>query len=162
MGLTKSPRGYFKIIKGIQDEWKTIDRRILMRSINNLYESNLVGQKDNKDGTVTLILSKKGHKIALAYNLEEMTILKTKWDKKWRVVMFDIPEKLKKVRESLRHHLKRLGFLELQRSAFIIPFECKSEIEYVVEFYNIKKFVRFLEVHAIDNELEFKRKFHIT
>ncbi|MSU45238.1 MAG: CRISPR-associated endonuclease Cas2 [Candidatus Zambryskibacteria bacterium] len=98
----------------------------------------------------------------MAYDLEKMTISKTKWDKRWRIVMFDVPEKLKKVRETLRYQLKRLGFLELQRSVFIFPFECSKELEYVIEFYNIKKFVRFAEVDWIDNELDLKHKFRLV
>ncbi|MBI4156072.1 MAG: CRISPR-associated endonuclease Cas2 [Candidatus Zambryskibacteria bacterium] len=160
--MTRSPRDYFKIVKGIHTEWEKINRRSLMRSIKNLYHSKLIQQKDNKDGTVTFTLSKEGKKVALIYDMEKMIILKTKWDKKWRIVMFDIPERLKKVRDTLRYQLKRLGFIELQRSVFVLPFECENEIEYIIEFYDIKKHVRFVEAYRIDNALELKYKFHLT
>ena len=132
-----------------------------MYSINSLYKSKLVDQKDNKDGTTTFILSAEGKKIALTYNLENMAISKHSWDKKWRIVIFDVPEKFRKVREALRHHLKRLGFIKLQHSVFVLPFKCRNEIEYVVEFYNIRRFVRFIEAVSIDNELDLKHKFHL-
>ena len=161
LSLVRSPRGYFKILNSIHAEWKEIDRRTLIRSIKILYQSNLIKQKDNKDGTTTFVLSKEGREVALTYNLEEIVIPKTKWDKKWRIVMFDIPEKLKKVRDTLRYQLKKLGFIELQRSVFVIPFECQNELEYIIEFYNIKRFVRFIEAYSIDNELDLKHRFQL-
>ena len=144
MGLSRTPRGYFKVLKEMHQSWKEINKRSLMFSINSLYKSKLVNQKNNKDGTTTFVLSTEGKKVALTYNLENMTISKHPWDKKWRIVIFDIPEKLKKVRETLRYHLKRLGFMKLQHSVFVLPFECRNEIEYLIEFYNFRKFVRFI------------------
>ena len=75
--------------------------------------------------------------------------------------MFDIPERLKKVRETLRYQLKRLGFLELQKSVFVLPYECEHELEYITEFYNIRKYVRVILADKIDNELDLKNKFSL-
>ena len=161
LGLSKSPRGYFKILKGINNQWKDINHRALQRSLRTLYQSHLIRQQNNNDGTTTFILSSKGKEVALRYDLEQMVIAKNKWDKKWRVVMFDVPEKLKKIRETLRYQLKKLGFLELQRSVFVLPYECGNEIEYIIEFYNIRKYVRMLIVDKIDNEIDLKRKFSL-
>lgn len=147
------------MLKEMHKSWREINKRSLMFSINSLYKSKLVKQKNNKDGTTTFILSAEGKKIALTYNLENMTIFKHLWDKKWRIVIFDIPEKIKKVREALRYHLKRLGFMELQHSVFVLPFECRNEMEYLIEFYNIRRFVRYIEAHYIDSELDLKHKF---
>ncbi|MEK7176046.1 MAG: CRISPR-associated endonuclease Cas2 [Patescibacteria group bacterium] len=161
LGLSRSPKGYYKILNEMGKEWRTINRRILISAISHLYKSKLVNQKENKDGTVTFILSDQGKKIALTYNLDKMTIPRGKWDKKWRLVIFDIPEKKKPIREALRGHLKRLGFIELQHSVFVLPFECRNEVEYLIEFYNIRKFVRYIEASHIDNELDLKHRFHL-
>ncbi|OHA88916.1 MAG: CRISPR-associated endonuclease Cas2 [Candidatus Zambryskibacteria bacterium RIFCSPHIGHO2_02_FULL_43_14] len=162
LGLSRSPRGYLKILGAIHEEWKEIDRRYLISSIRTLYKSKLIHQKDNKDGTTTFILSSEGKRAALTYNLDKMVVKRHKWDKKWRIVIFDIPEKKKKIREMFRYQLKRLGFIELQRSVFVISFECRNEIEYIVEFYNIRKFVRFIEASHIDNELDLKHRFSLV
>jgi len=68
---------------------------------------------------------------------------------------------LKKVREAFRYHLKRLGFVELQHSVFITAFKCHDEIEYLIEFYNARRFVRYIEADYVDNELDIKRKFDL-
>jgi DNA-binding transcriptional regulator PaaX len=161
LGFSRSPKKYFKILKETHKAWKDIDKRLLKSSIKNLYSSKLIQQKNNKDGTTTFILSAEGKKRALTYNLERLVIKKHKWDKKWRIVIFDIPEKKKKIRDILRYHLKQLGFVELQHSVFVLPFACRNELEYIIEFYNIRKFVRFIEANFIDNELNLQHHFHL-
>lgn len=162
LGLTHSPKKYFSVLKEIRKEWGEINRTSLNRAIRSLYKSKLVGTKTEKNGTFTLILSKNGERIALSYNLEKMKIkIPTNWDKKWRVVMFDVPERLKKVRESLRYHLRNIGFCELQKSVFIHPFPCDDEIEYITEFYNARQHIRFLLVEEVDNNLDLKKHFQL-
>ena len=161
LGFSRSPRGYFKVLRETHKAWKEIDRRYLVSSIKALYKSKLIHQNNNKDGTTTFILSSEGRKVALTYNLDNMTVKKHQWDKKWRIVIFDIPEKKKKIREAFRYQLKRLGFLKLQRSVLVLPFECSNELEYVIEFYNIRRFVRFIEANHIDNELDLKHQFSL-
>jgi DNA-binding transcriptional regulator PaaX len=46
------------------------------------------------------------------------------WDGKWRILMFDIPERKRKMREMLRVMLARTGFLRLQDSVWIYPYSC--------------------------------------
>ena len=160
--MTRSAKKHFRIIRSVGKEWKKIDKRALEAAIDSLYKSRLISEKNNRDGTTTFTLSVEGKETALTYNLENMLISKHVWDKKWRIVIFDIPEKLKKVRESLRYHLKRLGFRELQHSVFVLPFKCRNEIEYIVEFYNARRFVRYIEAQYIDNELDLKNKFGLS
>ncbi|MBU4224051.1 CRISPR-associated endonuclease Cas2 [Patescibacteria group bacterium] len=162
LGLTRSPKTYFQILKSIGKEWKEIEARALKRAIKRLYESKLVAEKQNLDGTITIVLTDNGKQKALTYDLENLRIEKPqKWDKKWRVVLFDIPEKRKKIRESLRFHLKQMGFYEFQKSVFVHPYDCKDEIDYLIEFYDIRKFVRMIIADSIDNELHLKNHFSL-
>jgi DNA-binding transcriptional regulator PaaX len=162
LGCSRSPKTYFYVLGKIGEEWKKINRQALGRAIKSLYESKLVSEKQNLDGTVTIVLTDKGKKKALTYNLEKMKIKKSKkWDKKWRVVLFDIPENKKRIRDALRYHLRRLEFYEFQKSVFIYPYDCKDEIDYVIEFYDIRKFVRFIVADFIDNELHLKKHFDL-
>ena len=101
LGLTKSPKQYFRIIKGVQKNWEWINH------------------------------------------------------------IFDIPEKFKKSRDALSRSLKRMGFYQLQKSVLVHPFECGKEIDFMVEFFNIHKFVRRILAENIDNELDIKTKFNL-
>ena len=162
LSMSKSPKRHFRIIREARKEWEQIDKRALEVAIESLYKSRLVDQKTNRDGTVTFILSNDGKKEALTYDIDNIKIIPRPWDRKWRIVIYDIPDKLKKIREIFRDHLKRLGFIELQHSVFTLPYNCKKEIDYIIEFYNIRRFVRYIEATHLDNELDLKNKFHIT
>lgn len=163
LGLSRSPKTSFQIIKEMKKEWDWINRQNLKRAIKKLYESKLIKEKENSDGTVTLILTERGKEKALTYNLDEMKIEKPKqWDKKWRIVLFDIPEKIRKLRDAFRYHLKQLGFYEFQKSVFIHPYDCQDEIEYLIEFYDARRFIRFIVAEQIDNELHLKAHFGLN
>lgn len=161
LGLQRSPKGYFKVLDTIAADWRKINERQLLREIRALYRSKLIDQKTHRDGTVTFVLNKDGKETALRFNLDNMVISRHQWDGTWRIVIFDIPERIKKVREAIRFHLNKLGFLELQHSVFVIPFKCEDEVEYLTEFYNARRFVRYIEAQKIDNELDLKHKFHL-
>ena len=161
ISMTRSAKQHFRIIRQVSKEWQEIDKRALETAIDSLYKSRLITQKSNGNGTVTFLLSKDGKSQALTYNIDNMVVPAHSWDRIWRIVIFDIPEKLKKVRDALRYHLKRLGFIELQHSVFVLPYKCEDHIEYIVEFYNARRYVRYIEARSIDNELDLKHKFNL-
>lgn len=162
LGLSGSPRQSFRTLDKIAKEWKWINSQKLKRSIALLYKSKLLEEKPNKGGSVTLVLTEKGKKRALTFKIDEMEIKEPKhWDKKWRVIIFDIPEIFKKKREVLRFQLKRLGFQELQKSVFVHPYDCYDETEFITEFYQLRRFVRFMIAEKIDNELHLAKRFRL-
>ena len=65
----------------------------------------------NKNDKLRIILTNKGKNIAREYSLENYKHIKRPlvWDKKWRMVMFDIPEKRRAARNVLREKLKEIG-----------------------------------------------------
>ena len=163
LGLTHDPRQYFKIVKDIKKEWKWINKRNLHRVIRNLYSSRLIDTKDSSDGTTTMVLTEFGKKHALTYQIDAITISPmNKWDRKWRIVMFDVPEKHKRARDALSRSLKRMGFAQLQKSVFVHPFECSKVTMFVAEFFNVRQYIRHVLADHIDNEALLKKKFHIT
>jgi len=162
LGLSGSLIRSFRILKEIGKEWEEIERQGLRRTIKNLYQSKLIKEKENSDGTITIVLTDKGKEKALTYNLDEMAIKKPKhWDGKWRIVLFDIPEKMRRVRDAFRRHLNQLEFYEFQKSVFIHPFDCQDEIDYLIEFYKARKFIRFIIAESLDNELHLKTHFKL-
>lgn len=162
LGLSRTPKNYFKILKDIPKEWREIERKRLLSIVREFYNDRLVDYKENKDGEVEIILTKEGKKKAIKYQLDEIEIKKPeKWDGKWRMVIFDVPEKKKKAREALRNKLKDLGFKELQKSVFIYPYECENEIDFITEVFEIRSYVRFGRLDTFTNEEQFKLKFKL-
>ena len=162
LSLTRRPDVYFSILKKAAKEWKKINERNLRDAIRRLYKSKLIDYKENKDKTVTIILSEKGKKRILKYDLDKIQIKKPfQWDKLWRLIAFDIPEDRKAGRTALVAKLKELGFYPMQKSVYIHPYECKDEINFVAEIFNLAPYVRFLRVKDVDIELDLKNRFHI-
>ncbi|OGF73275.1 CRISPR-associated endonuclease Cas2 [Candidatus Giovannonibacteria bacterium RIFCSPHIGHO2_02_43_13] len=160
LGLTRSPTQYFRIIKNTEKEWGRINRRALHNAIRKLYKAGLIDSKDNKDDSITIFLTQNGKKKALTYKLDEISIpVMKKWDGNWHIVLFDIPEKHKKGRNALSQLLKHMGFYRFQKSVFIHPFECQNEVDFVVEFFSLRPYVRFILAKQIDNELHLKHHF---
>ncbi|OHA65060.1 MAG: hypothetical protein A3D64_00255 [Candidatus Wildermuthbacteria bacterium RIFCSPHIGHO2_02_FULL_49_9] len=162
LGLTYSPRRQARIVKELEREWKKIDRKELENTIRQLYKSKIVEAHENKDGTSTFVLSEKGKVRALTYRFEEMQIQTGEWDGKWRLVVFDVPEKIKPAREALRRKLRELGFYELQKSVFVFPYECKDEIDFIVEFFDMRPYVRYGVLETIDNDIHLRKVFSLV
>src|SRR3990167_3622653 len=162
LGFANSPRRYDQVIKALKKEFRGIDQRALSRSIRRLYEAKLIKYQELKDGSIKIILNKEGKKTLLHYKIDDLAISKPpRWDAKWRVVLFDVPEDQKELRDALRMRFKRLGLIELQKSVFVHPYDCRNEIDFIIEFFDARRYVRFIEALHIDNELHLKKKFSL-
>lgn len=161
LSIAYTPRQYWRTVKIAGKEWKKINKKELRYELRKLYQSKLIGRKENLDGSTTMILTEKGKLRALTYRFDEMKIKNKKWDGKWRMVGFDVPEKVRWGRDALRDKIKKLGFYEFQKSVFIYPHDCKNEIDFIIEFFGIRKYVRFGILEYIDNEKHLKEIFKL-
>jgi len=162
LGFCYTPGQRSKVLRQISKEWDRVNEESLRQAIQNLYENKLIDIKELADGKIKIILEDGGKKRALEYKLEEIEIQKPeKWDGKWRMIVFDIPDSYKKVREAFRFHLKRIGFYQYQKSVFIYPYNCKNEIDFLVEFYQIRRYVRQLLISEIDNDFHLRKLYKL-
>lgn len=162
LSLARNPRTDFKILKLAHKEWQKINKYNLQEAIRKLYQSKLIKYKQNNDGTITLVLNEKGKKLALRYNLDNIKINKPeRWDNLWRIVSFDIPEYYKKGRDALSSKLKQLGFYPMQKSVFVLPYDCKKEIDFITEIFGLRPFVRLIIAKETDIDLDLKNKFKL-
>ena len=162
LGLTKRPDKYFKVVKKISKEWQKINERSLRTAIQKLYQSKLIDFKEKSDGTVSMTLTNNGKKKIIQFNLDSIEIKKPKlWDRLWRLVIFDIPEEERRGRNALAAKLKELGFYPLQKSVFIHPYECKNEVDFIVELFNLRPYVRLFTIKETDIELDLRSKFNL-
>lgn len=163
LGFTRSPKTQWCIVKGLPRAFESIDRGVLNRILKEFYHERLVDFRVARDGTATLILTEKGNRYALRFKIDELSIpTPPRWDKKWRVVIFDIPEKYKKAREALRNKLRDIGFLQLQKSVWIYPYPCKKEIDFIAEVFGIRPYVQYLEVIRLSNDAKLMLYFKLT
>jgi hypothetical protein len=160
LGLTMSVRRHFWVLDSIPKELKKVKKKYLNRAIRRLYESKLVEIKEDKNGNTILVLSEEGKKKILIYNIENLKLKRqSKWDGYWRLFIFDIPEKFKRERYILSKKLKEIGMYQLQKSVYVYPFECRDELDFIIEYYGFRKYVRFILAKEIDSELYLKKIF---
>jgi len=108
-------------------------------------------------------LTEKGKKMAGWLQVDALKIKRPKrWDKKWRIVIFDISQLKKFYREAFRGKLKELGFFPLQKSVWIFPFDCRDEIELLRDFFRLsQKEMRLIVAQDIGPDDWLKKKFKI-
>jgi DNA-binding transcriptional regulator PaaX len=73
-----------------------------------------------------------------------------KWDKRWRVVSFDVPIMYSKQRIAFTQKLRGFSFVMLQKSVWVHPAPCFEQIEQLASHYNIMRYCTLLEVSKID------------
>ncbi|MFC1623415.1 CRISPR-associated endonuclease Cas2 [Patescibacteria group bacterium] len=162
LGMSSNPRQYQRVFRVIKKDWNRFDRASLKRSLNRLSDQKLVKEELGEDGSCRMVLTEEGRRQAKRLSLIGGSIkfkkLK-KWDRKWRIVLFDIPEESRVFRNILRAHLKELGFLKLQQSVFVLPYSVEDAILELVRLYSAEKYVRVITATRIDNQKELKKYF---
>ena len=83
------------------------------------------------------------------------------WDGKWYLVIYDFPIRFKKAREAFRWKLKDLGFLQLQKSAWIYPYPCEREILFVADFHGVRKHIEILQISKMLDNKKLKEHFNL-
>ncbi len=111
--------------------------------ISKLKKYDWITKVDGKDETFYKI-TEKGEKAVDKL----LAPLKTtgKWDGRWRLVMFDIPESKRDVRDKLRRSLSKLGMGILQASVWISPNDIRKDITETVERLNLGTTLKCFEV----------------
>lgn len=116
-----------------------------------------------KNHQIYISLTREGRQKAGWLQIDSLKISKPKkWDKKWRLVMFDIAQSKKLSREAFRGKLKELDFLPFQKSVWIHPFNCEAEIGLLREFFNLSnKELKIIVADGIDDDGEWIKAFHL-
>lgn len=162
LGMSSSPRQYFRTFRQLRREWKKTNQQNFQRSIQKLSDEKLIEEQKLADGSFKLILTESGKQQAKKLRLlgDSINFSKPKhWDGKWRIVLFDIPEKNRAFRDILREHLRALDFFKLQHSVFVSPQPLEKPILELVALYSAEPYVRVITATKIDNETKIKKHF---
>ena len=107
-----------------------------------------------------LKLTPKGEAKLRQLELHEYKTKKPKrWDKKWRVLIFDIREERKNLRDKVRRTLMIIGFVRLQDSVWVYPYDCEDLVALLKADFKIGKEVLYLIVDKIENDGWLKKQF---
>lgn len=107
-----------------------------------------------------LFLTKKGESKFKEIEAKEYKIIKPKkWDRKWRVLIFDIREKKRVLRNKIRYTLVSIGFIRLQNSVWVFPYDCEDLITLLKVDFKIGAEVLYMVVDKIENDTILKKNF---
>lgn len=77
--------------------------------------------------------------------LAKLKVADKKWDGKWRLVIFDIPEKRRSARDLLRSKLKQWDFIKFQQSVWVTKKTCTEELRNFIKSVGIEDWVMVVE-----------------
>ena len=133
----------------------------IKRSYDKLIKNEYLSIEEIK-GETFLRITEKGEAYLMRADFDKLVLKNPKnWDKKWRVVMFDIPEKYFRERRMLSYKLFELGMYQYQKSVYIYPYDCTSVISFASKFLDVEKYVQQMTVTEIDNLPDLKKFFKL-
>ena len=107
-------------------------------------------------------LTAKGIERAQAYELEGLRVPRVDpWDGRWRLIIWDIPEKQRTVRDQLRYLFTKLGLHPLKRSIWVTPFPCREQVEYLKSALDLEANLTFAEATYLDGGASLRRHFNV-
>lgn len=156
-GLNSLPRPFESPYKWIKRAGG-MSYRGYYKSVHNLKKRGVV-KIFQKNGEKLIQLTAKGQIEALL--AKAVTPVKQKWDGKWRLILFDIPESSRDKRDLIRWILKKNNFIKLQASVFISPYAIRREaIEYLKKTKLID-YIRILRSDELDFDRDLRKFFHL-
>ena len=145
-----SPRNINLILNRLPQELKKYRKSQLYRALHYLRSQNRIKIIKTDDRNISAVITEDGKKYLKSFDFDNLSLLRPKkWDKKWRLVIFDVPEKKKKVREALRDKLRDLGLVKLQDSIWVTPFSCEKEISLIKNTFALSDY--WIDVIITDN-----------
>lgn len=136
--------------------------KVVRDAFSYLRKKNLIFiEKSNHQ--IYIRLTKEGEKEAGKYQINNLKIAtQKKWDGKWRLIIFDIPEKKRIKRDAFRGKLKEFGFFLLQKSIWVYPYPCEREVKILREFFALTpRHLRVLEVNELEEDAFLKKIFNL-
>jgi len=106
-------------------------------------------------------ITEKGERM-LQIETEKVAITKKRrWDRRWRVVIFDIPERRRSIRVNLRRFMEEYGFVRLQNSVWIYPYDCEDLIALAKTNLRIGADVLYMIVERLERDKHLREHFSL-
>src|SRR3989344_2102657 len=132
--------------------------RRLSQAITRLIEQGLVERQQTKKGP-RLVLTDTGSQRANLLTVVEQTVQPRRWDRKWRIVIFDVWETRHNTRDRLRTMLRNIGFVRIQNSVWVFPYPCEELFALLRTDLKLGKGMLYIVADEIENDEEFREFF---
>ena len=126
------------------------ERQKIKRAIDSLHRYGLISVTPGKS-----IFEKKVRLTLAGKELAELVSFALprpkKWDGKWRIVAFDVPEPHWKARRALSVKLRELGCYHYQNSVFVYPYDCEKEVNFIRDYFGLDSSIKYMVAEKIDD-----------
>lgn len=130
-------------------------KELIQRSRTRLIKQGLLKYENGM-----LSLTSNGEAALRRFELNEYQTQKPKhWDGLWRVLIFDIPEKRRGLRDKVRCTLSAIGFVRLQNSVWLYPYDCEDLITLLKADFKIGKDLLYLVIERMEYDNRYKDYF---
>lgn len=144
---------------------KLINRRkyYINDSLHRLVDKGLV-QEFEKNGKKYLKLTKEGKRALFRFEAKSLASQKPlRWDGKYRIIIFDIKESDRFIRNDIRYFLLQFGFIKLQNSVWIYPYPCEGAFNLMKANLDLEEGdeLLYMTVESIDDDEWIRKHFKL-
>jgi hypothetical protein len=133
----------------------------LKRILRRLEKQKLIKVKEEK-GKQIVKITDAGRTRVLKYAIEEIKIKEPiKWDGRWWLVSYDLPEEMAHLRSLIRRYFLSWGFCPIHKSVYLHAYPCGDEIEFLREYFGVGEYIKVFKVEKIENDKVFREFFDI-
>lgn len=135
----------------------------IKRVLKKLVKKEIIYIEENNN-EIYVHIKKTFNTTILKYSIKSLLEFKLKgkkWIGKWFLVFFDVPEEERIKRDYLRKFLNKLGFYPYQKSVYLFPYECESEINLIKKIVEGGKYMKYIVADQIEDEDKIKKYFGI-
>lgn len=127
------------------DGWdRSLKKSELAQAIKRLRDSGIIEEVKLRDDII----------LRLTTSGEELVNHETKeWDGKYRIVIFDIPEQKRIIRNLFRRNLKKWGLKHLQKSVWISKRDVFDKLDSYIKDLGIEKWVIVIEANKLTADI---------
>ncbi len=147
---------------GLKSLYKQNASYRVRESLKRLADKGIISYKRSPEGWSAHITA-AGMKYAEQLEiLDRIDIQKPRtWDGKWRVVMFDIWERRRSMRDKLRGMLQKAGFYKVQNSVWVHPYDCEDLIVFLRTEMRLGRGVIYMIADGIEGDSALRDHFRL-
>lgn len=113
-----------------------------------------------KDGYYQL--TPEGEKTLRRWELSNYRLRKPRrWDKQWRIIIYDISEKKAIVRKQVAKLFTQAGFYHLQDSVWIYPYDCEDIIGLLKTDFGVGREILYVIATEVENDRHLRNHFDL-
>lgn len=149
-----------QLLKYVDPDWliKRDPRQRIREAAYRLQKKKLVAFVRER-GRVSLRITEKGKTHLRSLTVRGPLPRPLRWDHKWRLVIFDIPEKRSYLRAQARGIVSGFGFVRLQDSVWAYPYDCEEAVALLKAELRIGKDLLYIIADAIEYDAPLRKGF---